>query len=48
VGAGPLGPTETSPLEVVVFVVPFILPIAAAIYLGFKLHSHAHSPQAAR
>ena len=39
VGSGPLGPTETSLLEVVVFVVPFLLPIAAAIYLGFRLRS---------
>ena len=41
VGSGPLGPTETSLLEVVVFVVPFLLPIAAAIYLGFRLRAHA-------
>ena len=48
VGSGPLGPTETSLLEVVLFVVPFILPIVAAVYLGFRLRTHAHSPQAAR
>jgi hypothetical protein len=47
VGSGPLGPTETSLLEVVVFVVPFILPIAAAIYLGFRLRAHTRTPQAA-
>jgi hypothetical protein len=41
VGSGPLGPTETSLLEVVVFVVPFLLPIAAAIYLGIRLRTHA-------
>jgi Protein of unknown function (DUF1700) len=48
VGSGPVGPTETSLLEVIVFVVPFLLPIAAAIYLGFRLRSHPHTPQAAR
>jgi hypothetical protein len=41
VGSGPLGPTETSLLEVAVFVVPFLLPIAAAIYLGIRLRAHA-------
>lgn len=41
VGSGPLGPTETSLLEVVVFVVPFLLPTAAAIYLGIRLRAHA-------
>jgi hypothetical protein len=46
VGSGPLGPTETSLLEVVVFVVPFLLPIAAAIYLGIRLRAHAsHAPR---
>jgi hypothetical protein len=48
VGSGPPGPTETSLLAVVLFVVPFLLPIAAAIYLGFRLRTHAHTPQAAR
>ena len=48
VGSEPLGPTETSLLEVVVFVVPFLLPIAAAIYLGFRLRTHAHTRLAAR
>jgi hypothetical protein len=48
VGSGPLGPTETSLLEVVVFVVPFVLPIAAAIYLGFRLRASTRTPQAAR
>lgn len=47
VGSGPLGPAETSLLEVVVFAVPFILPIAAAIYLGFRPRAHIHTPQAA-
>ncbi|HJU01618.1 MAG TPA: hypothetical protein VJ966_10480 [Actinomycetes bacterium] len=48
VGSGPLGPTETSLLEVIVFVIPFLLPIAAAIYLGFRLRAHNRTPQAAR
>ncbi len=48
VGSGPLGPAETGALEVVMFVVPFLLPIAAAVYLGFRLRTHGHSPQAAR
>jgi hypothetical protein len=39
-GVGPL-------LAVVVFVVPFLLPIAAAVYLGFRLRAHIHTPQAA-
>jgi hypothetical protein len=39
VGSEPLGPTETSVLAVVVFVVPFVLPVAAAIYLGIRLRS---------
>ena len=39
VGSEPLGPTETSVLTVVVFVVPFVLPVAAAIYLGVRLRS---------
>jgi hypothetical protein len=39
VGSEPLGPTETSLLEVVVFVVPFLLPIVAAIYLAIRLRS---------
>jgi hypothetical protein len=40
VGSEPLGPTETSLVAVVLFVVPFVLPIAAAIYLGFRLRAH--------
>ncbi|MGH2816166.1 MAG: hypothetical protein ACRDLC_13545, partial [Actinomycetota bacterium] len=39
VGSEPLGPTETSVLAVVVFVVPFVLPVAAAIYLGIRLRA---------
>jgi hypothetical protein len=37
VGSAPVGPTETSLLAVVLFVAPFLLPVAAAIYLGFRL-----------
>ena len=40
VGSELLGPTETSLVVVVLFVVPFVLPIAAAIYLGFRLRAH--------
>ena len=37
VGSAPLGPTETSLLAVVLFAAPFLLPVAAAIYLGVRL-----------
>jgi hypothetical protein len=40
VGSEPLGPTETNVLAAVVYVVPFLLPVAAAIYLGIRLRSH--------
>ena len=33
----PLGPTEASLLDVILFVLPFVLPIAAATYLGVRL-----------
>jgi hypothetical protein len=46
-GVGAAGPAETSLLAVVVFVVPFLLPIAAVVYLGFRLRAHIHTPQAA-
>jgi hypothetical protein len=39
VGSEGLGPAETSVLAVVLFVVPFVLPVAAAIYLGFRLRA---------
>lgn len=39
-GAGPLGPTETSLAAVVLVVVPFVLPVAAAVYLGLRLRAH--------
>jgi len=37
VGSAPLGPSETSLMEVVLVVTPFVLPVIAAIYLGFRL-----------
>jgi uncharacterized membrane protein len=39
VGSEGLGPAETGVLAVVLFVVPFVLPVAAAIYLGFRLRA---------
>jgi uncharacterized membrane protein len=48
VGSGPLGPAETSLFEVIVFVVPFVLPIAAAIYLGIRLRARANLTPATR
>jgi hypothetical protein len=42
----PLGPTETSLLEVALFVLPFVLPVAAAIYLGLRLRRHTGAPAA--
>ena len=35
----PLGPSETSLLEVALFVLPFVLPVVAAVYLGFRLRA---------
>ena len=37
VGAPHPEPTGASPIEVFLFVVPFVVPIVAAIYLGFRL-----------
>jgi hypothetical protein len=37
VGSAPLGPSETNLVGVVLVVAPFVLPIAAAIYLGIRL-----------
>jgi len=34
-----LGPSETSLLEVALFVLPFVLPVVAAVYLGFRLRA---------
>jgi uncharacterized membrane protein len=48
VGSGPLGPTEMSLVEVVLFLAPFLLPVVAAIHLGFRLRAHGHTPQAVR
>lgn len=42
----PLGPTETSLFEVALFVLPFVLPMAAAIYLGRRLRRHIAAPAA--
>jgi hypothetical protein len=36
------GGTGLGPVEVIVFAVPFVLPIAAAIYLGIRLRAHAN------
>ena len=35
----PLGPSETNLLEVALFVLPFVLPVVAAVYLGFRLRA---------
>jgi hypothetical protein len=35
--SAPLGPAETNLVDVVLFVLPFVLPIAAATYLGIRL-----------
>jgi hypothetical protein len=40
VGSEPLGPMETSVLAMVLFAVPSLLPVAAAIHLGIRLRSH--------
>ena len=37
VGTPPPEPTGASPIEVFLFVVPFVLAIVAAIHLGFRL-----------
>jgi hypothetical protein len=39
VGSAPLGPSETNLVEVVLVVAPFVLPVAAAIYLGVRLRA---------
>ena len=41
VGSAPLGPSETSLMAVVLVVIPFVLPVLAAIYLGFRLRRRA-------
>jgi hypothetical protein len=40
-GLAPTGATGLGPIELLVFVLPFVLPVAAAIYLGFRLRAHA-------
>jgi hypothetical protein len=47
VGAAPQELTGQSPLEVTVFVLPFLLPIAAAVYLGIRLRAAAQAVNAA-
>jgi hypothetical protein len=42
VGSAPLAPAGPGPLEVILFVLPFVLPIAAAIYLGIRLRARAN------
>jgi hypothetical protein len=44
--SAPLGPAETNLLEVVLFVLPFVLPIAAAICLGIRLRGRTATPSA--
>ena len=46
VGSAPLGPSETSLMEVVLVVIPFVLPVLAAIYLGFRLRGRAATASA--
>jgi hypothetical protein len=40
----PAGGGVLGPIEVVVFAVPFVLPFAAAIYLGIRLRASADAP----
>jgi len=35
----PLGPSETNLVEVALFVLPFVLPVVAAVYLGLRLRA---------
>ncbi|HSO55610.1 MAG TPA: hypothetical protein VL330_23350, partial [Actinomycetes bacterium] len=41
VGLEPVGATTLGPIELLLFALPFVLPVAAAIYLGFRLRAHA-------
>jgi hypothetical protein len=41
VGSAPLEPAGPGAVEIIAFVVPFVLPIAAAIYLGIRLRARA-------
>jgi hypothetical protein len=40
-GVAPVGATGLGPTELLLFALPFVLPVAAAIYLGFRLRAHA-------
>jgi len=40
-GLQPVGATGLGPIELLLFALPFVLPVAAAIYLGFRLRAHA-------
>jgi Protein of unknown function (DUF1700) len=41
VGSAPLEPAGPGAVEIIAFVVPFLLPIAAAIYLGIRVRARA-------
>ena len=41
VGSAPLEPAGPGAVEIIAFVVPFVLPIATAIYLGIRLRARA-------
>jgi hypothetical protein len=42
-GLAPVGATGLGPIELLLFVLPFVLPVAAAIYLGFRLRAETAS-----
>ena len=46
VGSAPLGPSETSLMAVVLVAAPFVLPVVAAIYLGFRLRGRGAAASA--
>ena len=46
VGSAPLGPSETSLMEVVLVAAPFVLPVLAAIYLGIRLRGRGAAASA--
>jgi len=46
VGSAPLGPSETNLVGVVLVAAPFVLPVLAAIYLGFRLRGRAAAASA--
>jgi hypothetical protein len=41
IGEAPAGPAGSTPLEVVLVVLPFVLPLVAAVYLGIRLRRRA-------